>query len=336
MRTNIFEAKFGHDGNVNVRLLLAVFVNIVNIVGLVACSEKASSTFQGYAESESLHIAAPFAGVLDQLQVTRGQQVAANAPLFVLEQASEAAQRREAEARLAAATARLANLQAARRSSEVDAVRARGQQAKATRELSTLQLAQQEKLFKQGFISQAKLDEARSLYQRDLARVAELNAETRTATISVGREEEIGAAKRDVDAAKAVLAQNDWKVAQKSMIAPLAGLIENTYFSRGEWVPAGQPIVSLLPPDKIKVRFFVSENILGNIKVGQTVSLACSGCGAPIKASITFIAAQPEFTPPVIYSKDSRAKLVFYVEAKPTPEQAVRLHPGQPVDVALD
>ena len=336
MRTNIFEAKFGHDGNVNVRLLLAVFVNIVNIVGLVACSEKASSTFQGYAESESLHIAAPFAGVLDQLQVTRGQQVAANAPLFVLEQASEAAQRREAEARLAAATARLANLQAARRSSEVDAVRARGQQAKATRELSTLQLAQQEKLFKQGFISQAKLDEVRSLYQRDLARVAELNAETRTATISVGREEEIGAAKREVDAAKAVLAQNDWKVAQKSMIAPLAGLIENTYFSRGEWVPAGQPIVSLLPPDKIKVRFFVSENILGNIKVGQTVSLACSGCGAPIKASITFIAAQPEFTPPVIYSKDSRAKLVFYVEAKPTPEQAVRLHPGQPVDVALD
>ena len=107
MRMNIFEAKFGNDGNVNFRLLLAVFVSIVNIVGLVACSEKASSTFQGYAEGESSHIAAPFAGVLDQLQVTRGQQVAANAPLFVLEQANEAAQRREAEARLAAAAARL-------------------------------------------------------------------------------------------------------------------------------------------------------------------------------------------------------------------------------------
>ena len=336
MRMNIFEAKFGHDGNVNFRLLFAVFVSIINIVGLVACSEKASSTFQGYAEGESLHIAAPFAGVLDQLQVTRGQQVAANAPLFVLDQASEAAQRSEAEARLAAAAARLANLQAGRRLSEVDTVRAQGQQAKTTRDLSTSQLAQQEKLFKQGFISQAKLDEARSLYQRDLARVAELDAETRTATTSVGRAQEIDAAKREVEAAKAVLAQNDWKVAQKSMIAPLAGLVENTYFSRGEWVPAGQPIVSLLPPDKIKVRFFVPENILGNIKVGQSVSLACSGCGVPIKASITFIAAQPEFTPPVIYSKDSRAKLVFYVEAKPPPEQAVRLHPGQPVDVALE
>ena len=174
------------------------------------------------------------------------------------------------------------------------------------------------------------------MYQRELAHVAEFDAQARTATISIGREEEIGAARREVDAAKAVLAQNDWKVAQKSMAAPLAGLVENTYFSRGEWVPAGQPILSLLPPDKIKVRFFVPENVLGNIKVGQSVSLACSGCGAPIKATITFIAAQPEFTPPVIYSKDSRAKLVFYVEAKPPPEQAARLHPGQPVDVALD
>ena len=204
------------------------------------------------------------------------------------------------------------------------------------RALSALQLAQQEKLFRQGFISQAKLDEARALYQRDLARVAEVDAQTKTAMTSVGRDEEIAAAKREIDAAKAVLAQNDWKVAQKSMIAPAAGVIENTYFSRGEWVPAGQPVMSLLPPDKIKVRFFVPESLLGSTKIGQGVSLACSGCGAPIKAVITFIATQPDFTPPVIYSKDSRAKLVFYVEAKPTAEQAARLHPGQPVDVSLE
>ena len=309
---------------------------LAGMLSLAGCSEKASSSFQGYAEGESLHIAAPFAGMIEQLQVTRGQQVAANAPLFVLEQANEVAQRQEAQARLAATAARLANLQTGRRGSEVDAVRAQGQQAKAIRELSASQLAQQEKLFKQGFISQAKRDEARALYQRDLARVTEIDAETKTATVSVGRGEEIAAARRDVDAARAVLAQYDWKLAQKSMVAPAAGIVENTYFSRGEWVPAGQTILSLLPPDKIKVRFFVSENNLGSIKVGQSVSLACSACGAPIKASISFIATQPEFTPPVIYSKDSRAKLVFYVEAKPSPEQAVRLHPGQPVDVTLD
>lgn len=314
----------------------AVLTGILGMGGLAGCGEKASTSFQGYAEGEPLHIAAPFAGSLEQLQVTRGQQVAANAPLFVLEQANEAAQRREAEARLAAAAARLANLQAGRRASEVDALRAQGQEAKAMRALSASQLAQQEKLFKQGFISQAKLDEVRALFQRDLARVTGTEAQTRTATISVGREEEISAAKREVDVAKAVLAQNDWKVAQKTVVAPAAGVVENTYFSRGEWVPAGQPILSLLPPDKIKVRFFVPESVLGSLKVGQAVSLACSGCGAPIKATISFIATQPEFTPPIIYSKDSRAKLVFYLEAKPPPEQATRLHPGQPVDVSFE
>ena len=318
------------------RFSLTMFAGILLIASLTGCSEKAATSFQGYAEGESLHIAAPFAGTLDQLQVSRGQQVAANAPLFVLEQASEVAQRQEAQARLAGAVARLANLQAGRRVSEVDAVRAQGQEANAMRALSALQLAQQEKLFRQGFISQAKLDEVRALYQRDLARVAEVDAQTKTAITSVGRDEEIAAAQREIDAAKAVLAQNVWKVAQKTMVAPAAGLVENTYFSRGEWVPAGQPVMSLLPPDKIKVRFFVPESLLGSINVGQRVSLACSGCGAPIKATITFIATQPEFTPPIIYSKDSRAKLVFYAEAQPTAEQAARLHPGQPVDVALE
>ena len=315
------------------RALLPVIVTAIIVTG---CSEKAAPGFQGYAEGESLHIAAPFAGTLEQLQVERGQQVAAGTPMFVLEQTNEAAQRREAEARVAAAAARLANLQTGRRSSEIDTVRAQVQQAKAIRELSASQLSQQEKLFKQGFISQARLDEARSMYQRDLARVAELDAQTRTATVSVGREAEIDAAKRDVDVAKAVLAQNDWRVAQKSVAAPVAALVENTFFSRGEWVPAGQSVLSLLAPDKIKVRFFVPEEVLGGIKIGQSVSLNCAGCGAPIKANINFIATQPEFTPPVIYSKESHAKLVFYVEAKPLIDQAARLHPGQPVNVSVD
>ena len=169
-----------------------------------------------------------------------------------------------------------------------------------------------------------------------MARVKEIDAQAKTAMVSVGREQEISAARRDVEAARAVLAQSDWKVAQRSVVAPAAGIIENTYFSRGEWVPAGQTIVSLLPPEKIKVRFFLPENNLASIKVGQSISLTCAGCSAAIKANIHFIATQPEFTPPVIYSKDARAKLVFYVEARPLPGQAVSLHPGQPMDITLD
>jgi len=111
--------------------------------------------------------------------------------------------------------------------------------------------------------------------------------------------------------------------------------VVDTLFARGEWVPAGAPVVSLLPPANVKVRFFVPEPRLGSVTVGQKVALACDGCAAPIAGTVSFIAPQAEYTPPVIYSKDSRAKLVFLVEARPAPEDAVKLHPGQPIDVTL-
>jgi HlyD family secretion protein len=91
----------------------------------------------------------------------------------------------------------------------------------------------------------------------------------------------------------------------------------------------------VLPAGNVKVRFFVPESRLGTVRAGQKVSIACDGCPAPIAATVSYIAPQAEFTPPVIYSKESRAKLVFMVEARPAPADAVKLHPGQPVDVTL-
>jgi HlyD family secretion protein len=116
--------------------------------------------------------------------------------------------------------------------------------------------------------------------------------------------------------------------------ASVAGRVTDTLFARGDWVPSGAPVVSLLPPGNVKVRFFVPETQLGTVSVGQKVAVSCDGC-APISATVSFIAPQAEYTPPVIYSKESRSKLVFLVEAKPAPEDALKLHPGQPVDVAL-
>jgi HlyD family secretion protein len=115
----------------------------------------------------------------------------------------------------------------------------------------------------------------------------------------------------------------------------VAGVVTDTLFVKGEWVPAGSPVVAILPPANVKVRFFVPEPKLGAVKVGQKVSVACDACGNPLEATVSFVAPQAEFTPPVIYSKDSRAKLVFLVEARPDPADAARLHPGQPVDVTL-
>jgi len=115
--------------------------------------------------------------------------------------------------------------------------------------------------------------------------------------------------------------------------SPVTGLVQDTYYVRGECVTAGAPLVSLLPPQNIKLRFFVEERRLGAVRIGQTVAITCDGCPAPVAATVSYISPQAEFTPPVIYSREQRAKLVFLVEARPSPEDAIRLHPGQPVEV---
>ncbi|HSC95103.1 MAG TPA: HlyD family efflux transporter periplasmic adaptor subunit [Burkholderiales bacterium] len=299
---------------------------------LVACSNEGERSFQGYAEGEYVRVAAPFAGTLEVLAVKRGTQVKAGDPLFTLEQENEAAARREARERLRNAEAQLANLQKGKRPSEIEAIRAQLAQAEAALALSTTQLKRQEQLVEQNFIARERLDEARATHDRDVQRVAELQALLATARLAA-RPDEIKAAEHNVEAAKAALAQAEWKLDQKSVKAAVAGLVQDTYFVHGEWVNANQPVVSLLPPQNIKARFFVPERELGAIRLGQKLALACDGCPAPIPAVVSFISPQAEYTPPVIYSQQERAKLVFLIEARPAPEDAVKLHPGQPLEV---
>src|SRR5207247_6451340 len=180
------------------------------------------------------------------------------------------------------------------------------------RDLSAANLRRQQELFKAGFISNAALDDARTRLRSDEARVGELRAMVATAKLP-GRPDEIRAAESDAKAAREALAQSDWRVAQRAMAAPVAGLVHDTYFVVGDWVPAGSPVVSLLPAGNVKVRFYVPEPMLGHIKQGQTISFACDGCAAPINATINFISDRAEFTPPFIYSKENRAKFVFLV-----------------------
>ncbi len=291
---------------------------------------------QGYVEGEFALMAAPAAGQLARLQVRRGDQVQAGTPLFTLEQANEQAARNESAERLRAAQERLANLRAGRRAPEQEAVRAQSAQAEAARKLSMEQLAQQERLFKEGFISRAGLDQARANHERDMARVAELEAQQRLSGLPVGRDAEIRAAAADVDAARAALAQSEWRLAQRSVQATGPALVSDTYFVEGEWVPTSRPVLSLLSPANVKVRFFVSETQLGGLKVGDALSLACDGCGQPIRAGISYISRQAEYTPPILYSRDTRSKLVYMLEARPVDAaDALRLRPGQPVDVSL-
>jgi HlyD family secretion protein len=298
------------------------------------CGDSATPALQGYVEGEYVRVAAPFAGTLVRLDAQRGQSVQAGAPLFALEAENESAARREAEEGLKRAQAQLEDLRKGKRPTEIDAVRAQLAQAEAAALMSAKEYVRQVDLVSKGFVSQQVADAARMARDRDHNRVVELQNDLAT-TRAGARPDEIRAAEAQAAAAREALAQADWKLKQKSVASSVTGTITDTLFVRGEFVAAGAPVVSMLPPGNVKVRFFVPEPRLGAVKVGQKVSLACDGCPAVIGATISFIAPQAEFTPPVIYSKDSRAKLVFLVEARPADADAVKLHPGQPIDVTL-
>ena len=321
-------AKAGSDRRPAACPLLAAITALM----LAGCEEAPRGGFQGYAEGEYVRVASPFAGNLATLVVQRGTTVRSGDPLFALENENETAVRREAEERLRNAESIAANLQKGRRPSELQSIESQLQQARVAHKLSQAQLARTEQLIAKGFVSRERLDEARSAADRDRARVEQLQAELSTAKLAA-REDEIRAARAAVAAAQAVLQQADWRLRQKSAAAPDAGLVTETYYVRGEWVGAGMPVVSLLPPGNIKIRFFVPETQVGAIRPGDKVNVTCDGCGAPITAKVSYIAPQAEYTPPVIYSRESRAKLVYLIEARPAPADAVKLHPGQPVDV---
>jgi HlyD family secretion protein len=301
---------------------------------LAGCGNSSDGAIQGYAEGEYVRVAAPFAGTLVKLDVARGSRVETGAPLFALEAESESAARREAEDRVRRAEAQRDNLRKGARPTEIEALRAQLGQAQATAAFASKEFSRTEELVKKGFLSPQKLDEAKTALDTARLRVREIESQIATASLGA-RPDEIRAAESEVAAAREALAQADWKLRQKTVAATVSGMVTDTNFTRGEWVAAGAPVVALLPPENVKVRFFVPETRLGAVRVGQGVELACDGCPAKIAATVSFVSPQAEFTPPVIYSRENRSKLVFLVEARPAREDAAKLHPGQPVDVVL-
>jgi HlyD family secretion protein len=301
-------------------------------IALAACSDAPAPAWSGYGEGEYVYVSSPVAGRLATLSVLPGQDVARGAPLFALDADAEQAARAADEARVAQAQAQAANTAKGRRGDEIAVVQAQLAQARAQAELAAADLARQQQLVAQGFITPARLDDAKTALSQAQARVAELGASLQVARLP-SRSDEQQAARASADAAAQALRAQAWRVEQMRQSAPAGARVADTYFRVGEWVNAGVPVVSLLPEGAIKARFFVPEAELGSMAPGQSVTIACDGCGAPIAARITRIATQAEYTPPVIFSNAQRAKLVFMVEAKPEGDGGKRLKPGQPLDV---
>jgi len=280
-----------------------------------------------------VYVAAPLAGTLASLQVQSGQQVARGQPLFALEAQSEEAARAEAQARLAAARYQAANTDKGKRPAELAVQEEQLSQARAQLALARRELARKAPLAETGALSRSEVDAARATADEAQARVGELEAALRVARLPA-RSDERAAADAQVEAARQSLRQNEWREGQKRQAAPAAGVVSDTFYRSGEFVPAGSPVLALLPPGNVKARFYVPEAELQSVALGHGVQLSCDGCGKPIEARVSFIATQPEYTPPVIYSNAQRSKLVFLVEAKPVNVgDAARLRPGQPLDV---
>lgn len=304
------------------------------LLTLFGCGNNDQAFYQGYVEGDYVYVASSEPGRLDTLAVRRGQQVDANQPLYTLDATREAAARDQAQAELSAARAQLEDIATGKRPPEVDVSLAQLAQAQAASRRSAAQLARDNAQFRIGGIPRSQLDDSREQAQLDAARVRELQAQVEVNRLP-GRDDARRAQASQVEAADAALAQAEWTLAQKQLAAPSAGRVFDTMYRVGEWVPAGSPVVSLLPPGNIKVRFFVPETVVGSLKIGQQATLRCDGCGDPIPVRIDYVSDQAEYTPPVIYSRESRSKLVYMVEARPAADVAARLHPGQPVEATL-
>jgi HlyD family secretion protein len=290
--------------------------------------------FPGYMEADLVLVGSEQGGRIESLTVEEGDSVKQGDPLFTLESSEQEAAVAATKARVAEAEARLADAKAeVQRPGEIEVLEAALREAKAMRQVATNNLDRARTLFDKGWTTKAQLDDAVAQHDRNQAAVAE--AENRIAAAKLpGRSDMIDAAAASAEAARYALAEAEKSLAKRKVVSPTSGTIEEVYFRPGEVVRAGQAVTALLPPRNLKVRFFVDEPDRARLQVDQRVALTCDGCPPDLHAKINFIAREAEFTPPVIFSREQRQKLVYLVEARPD-GAAVALTAGQPVTVKL-
>ena len=281
---------------------------IIGMAALVcACAKQEARPLQGYGEADYTYVSSQDGGVIADVAVREGDALEAGALAFTLDPSRAALSARSADASQAAARTRALN-------ALNDAVR----NAQANHALAQATFNRTQQLREQGFASAAQMDRDRAALQSAGAVLAQTRAER-------------DAAMRDASAAGAQADLARTRLTDMRILAPVAGRVERIYHRAGEVVAPGAPVLALLAPQNMKIRFFAPETIISQLQVGQTVSIACDGCASGLTARISYIANEPQFTPPVIYSEQERAKLVFLVEARPDDPSAIR--PGLPVDV---
>ncbi|WP_075995278.1 HlyD family secretion protein [Salaquimonas pukyongi] len=287
----------------------------------------------GYVEGEFVLAAPVETARLETLSVRRGDRVKAGSVLGSLEKRDAEIAVAQARAALAEAKMKLENLRTGRRAEEIAVLEAALTSAAAQANEAERTLERQQNLIKRGATTAARLEDAVTGAEVAKAKVAETRANLAVARLPA-RPAEISAAEAGVQQAQAALENAQWRLSQRELTLPVAGTVYDIIRNPGEIAGPQAPVLSVLPQGAVKLRVYVPESALAQLSAGSMLAVNCDNCPPGLTASITYIAPDPEFTPPVIYSIDSRQKLVYLVEASPSGGAAM-LKPGQIVDVDL-
>lgn len=287
----------------------------------------------GYVEGEYVSLAPLETARIAGVAVKLGDRVAPGTPIAAMERDDAEIAVADAAARLAQAESELADLKRGRRPEEIEVIAATLASAKAQAEEAERTLVRRKDLSRRGFATQADLEQAATARDVAVARVRELEANLAVARLPA-REDAIRAAENRVAQARAALDSARWRLGERTIVARAPGRITDLVRRPGEVAGPQAPVVTMLPDGAVKLKLWVSERAFSRVALGEVLSVHCDGCGPGLTARITHLGAEPEFTPPVIYSRESRQKLVHLIEARPE-GQASRLQPGQIVDVDL-
>jgi HlyD family secretion protein len=287
----------------------------------------------GYVEGEYVLIAPIDTAQVVSVDVGRGARIAAGQPLATLERRDAEIAVAEAQAALAQAQSKLADLRQGKRPEEIDMIVASINSAKAQALEAERVLDRQTDLLERGIATQAGYDSASTNLQVAKAKVAELEANLAVAKLPA-RVDEIDAAEAAVKQARAALENAEWRLGKRVLTSPEPGTVFDIIRNPGEVAGPQAPVLSVLPDGAVKLRVYLPEPALASVSTGTRLEVHCDGCGDGMTATVSYVATDPEFTPPVIYSLENRQKLVYLVEARPD-DDASALKPGQIVDVSI-
>lgn len=311
---------------------LKITLIVLTTLLLSACKEAApSGALTGYIEAINTFVIAPESGYLQQSTLTEGQKVTPWQVVGQLDSDYQALALTQAQSQTAQAQASYENLLSGERPQELAVVEQSLKAQQARTHEAKLALARQQQLLSQQLTSQANVDSAQAAYDSALATTEQLKEEIKARALPA-REQAIAAAKAAITSAQEQQKIARWQVDHRRILSPSSGTVDEVFFRQGEFVNQGQPIAMLVDDKRMKVRFYLPQSSLSAISSGQSITIK-SDAGDQVNASVSFIAKEPAFAPPVLYGSTSRDKLVFLVEA--TISGSTSLRQGQPVDIVL-